>query len=235
MFVVPAPRNALTSPTPIFTPNACEGTTTLFETEYFGDKAYLTQSGQLYMEAAAAAFGKVYCFGPTFRAENSNTSRHLAEFWMIEPEMSFYDIHDNMDLAERFLKRIFGDVLAKCPEDMEFFNLRIDKTVLETLQPRTFAQAMSPARAQQLQDMMVAVVSRGTGFLRTLVLAAALGGSLVGNAYTTAQIFPGMVYEFLLGGILTSSEDGSPIFGLVRVKRKFEKKEKLVVMTTGNL
>jgi asparaginyl-tRNA synthetase len=76
----------------------------------------------------------VYTFGPTFRAENSNTSRHLAEFWMIEPEMAFYELPDNMDLAERFVKRIFRDVLAECPEDMEFFNERIDNTVLETLQ-----------------------------------------------------------------------------------------------------
>src|SRR3989337_3025784 len=77
--------------------------------------------------------GDCYTFGPTFRAENSNTTRHLAEFWMVEPEMPFYDLADNMDLAERFLKRIFRDVLEKCPEDMEFFNLRIDKTVLDTL------------------------------------------------------------------------------------------------------
>src|SRR5438445_66064 len=72
---------------PIFTPNACEGTSTLFSTEYHGDTAYLTQSGQLYMEAAAAAVGKAYCFGPTFRAEKSKTRRHLAEFWMVEPEV----------------------------------------------------------------------------------------------------------------------------------------------------
>ncbi len=77
---------------PIFTPNACEGTSTLFQTDYHGDKAYLTQSGQLYMEAAAAAFGKAYCFGPTFRAEKSKTRRHLAEFWMVEPEVAFMDL-----------------------------------------------------------------------------------------------------------------------------------------------
>ena len=83
---------------PIFTPAACEGTTNLFETEYFDTKAYLTQSGQLYMEAAAMAFGKVYCFGPTFRAEKSKTRRHLTEFWMVEPEVAFNDLYDNMDL-----------------------------------------------------------------------------------------------------------------------------------------
>ncbi len=78
--------------------------------------------------------GKVYTFGPTFRAENSNTSRHLAEFWMVEPEMAFYELADNMDLAEAFLKRIFSDVLQQCPEDMAFFNERIDNTTLETLE-----------------------------------------------------------------------------------------------------
>ena len=120
---------------PIFTPAACEGTTTLFGTDYFDlGKAYLTQSGQLYAEAGAMAFGKVYTFGPTFRAENSNTSRHLAEFWMVEPEMAFYELADNMDLAERFLKRIVGDVLHRAGEDMQFFNDRIDNTVLATLE-----------------------------------------------------------------------------------------------------
>ena len=93
---------------PIFTPAACEGTTTLFETEYFGDKAYLTQSGQLYMEAGAMAFGKVYCFGPTFRAEKSKTRRHLTEFWMVEPEVAFNDLDDNMDLAEELLIILFS-------------------------------------------------------------------------------------------------------------------------------
>ena len=88
---------------PIFTPNACEGTSTLFETEYFGDKAYLTQSGQLYMEAAAAAFGKAYCFGPTFRAERSKTRRHLTEFWMVEPEVAFAGLDEVMELEERFV------------------------------------------------------------------------------------------------------------------------------------
>ena len=77
---------------PIFTPAACEGTSTLFETKYFDEKAYLSQSGQLYMEATAAALGKVYCFGPTFRAEKSKTRRHLIEFWMVEPEVAFNDL-----------------------------------------------------------------------------------------------------------------------------------------------
>jgi asparaginyl-tRNA synthetase len=98
---------------PIFTPNACEGTSTLFETEYHGDKAYLTQSGQLYMESAAAAFGKAYCFGPTFRAEKSKTRRHLAEFWMVEPEVAFMDLAGDMDLAEGLLVSIVARVLEK--------------------------------------------------------------------------------------------------------------------------
>ncbi len=97
---------------PILTPAACEGTTTLFETEYFDlGKAYLTQSGQLYAEAGAMAFGKVYCFGPTFRAEKSKTRRHLSEFWMVEPEVAFADLNDDMDLAEEFLEYIVQSVL----------------------------------------------------------------------------------------------------------------------------
>ena len=96
---------------PIFTPNACEGTTTLFQTDYFDDKAYLTQSGQLYSEATAAAFGKVYCFGPTFRAEKSKTRRHLMEFWMVEPEVAFAELPEMMDLAEALLSFIVRRVL----------------------------------------------------------------------------------------------------------------------------
>jgi asparaginyl-tRNA synthetase len=96
---------------PIFTPNACEGTTTLFQTPYFDETAYLTQSGQLYSEATAAAFGKVYCFGPTFRAEKSKTRRHLMEFWMVEPEVAFAELADMMDLAEQFLSLIVQRVL----------------------------------------------------------------------------------------------------------------------------
>jgi asparaginyl-tRNA synthetase len=102
--------------------------------DFFGRPAYLTVSGQLQAEIFACSLGKVYTFGPTFRAENSNTSRHLAEFWMVEPEMAFYELTDNMELAENFLKRIFRDVLEKCHEDMEFFVARIDKTAISTLE-----------------------------------------------------------------------------------------------------
>jgi len=98
---------------PIFTPAACEGTTTLFAVDYFGAPAYLTQSGQLYMEAGAMAFGKVYCFGPTFRAEKSKTRRHLTEFWMIEPEVAFADLEDDMALAEDFLVEVVRRVVAE--------------------------------------------------------------------------------------------------------------------------
>lgn len=117
--------------TPIFTPAACEGTTTLFETEYFGDKAYLSQSGQLYSEAAAMAFGKVYCFGPTFRAEKSKTRRHLTEFWMIEPEVAFNDLDDNMRLAEQFLEYTVQRTLKEC--EAEFKILERDTTKLQNV------------------------------------------------------------------------------------------------------
>jgi asparaginyl-tRNA synthetase len=97
---------------PILTPAACEGTTTLFETPYFDQSAYLTQSGQLYLEAGALAFGKAYCFGPTFRAEKSKTRRHLMEFWMVEPEVAFMDLAGDMDLAEDFVENIVQRVVA---------------------------------------------------------------------------------------------------------------------------
>jgi len=117
--------------TPIFTPAACEGTTTLFETEYFGQKAYLSQSGQLYAEAAAMAFGKAYCFGPTFRAEKSKTRRHLTEFWMIEPEVAFNNLDDNMVLAERFLEYCVQYVLKECRAELTI--LGRDTTRLENV------------------------------------------------------------------------------------------------------
>ena len=138
--------------TPIITASDCEGAGELFtvtnlnlnqlpltekktvdfEKDFFGKQAYLTVSGQLEAEIMAMAFQNVYTFGPTFRAENSNTSRHLAEFWMVEPEMAFCDLEGDQNLAEEFLKYIFKYVMETCPEDMEFFNQRIDNTVLET-------------------------------------------------------------------------------------------------------
>lgn len=117
---------------PIITPNACEGTSTLFEMDYFDlGKAYLTQSGQLYGEAGAMALGKIYTFGPTFRAEKSKTRRHLTEFWMIEPEMAFYDLEDDMDLAEEFLEYVVQTVLKDKQEELEV--LGRDTTKLETV------------------------------------------------------------------------------------------------------
>ncbi len=114
---------------PIFTPNACEGTSTLFETDFHGQPAYLTQSGQLYMEAAAAAFGKAYCFGPTFRAEKSKTRRHLAEFWMVEPEVAFLDLAGDMELAEQFLATVVSQVLADMRPELDL--LERDASQLE--------------------------------------------------------------------------------------------------------
>lgn len=140
--------------TPIITASDCEGAgemfrvTTLdadkpprndkgevdFSKDFFERPSYLTVSGQLEGEIYASALGKVYTFGPTFRAENSNTSRHLAEFWMVEPEAAFFELTDNIDLAERFLKRIVADVLADCQEDLGLFNQHIDKTVIDRLE-----------------------------------------------------------------------------------------------------
>jgi asparaginyl-tRNA synthetase len=119
---------------PIFTPAACEGTTTLFEVDYFeGEKAYLTQSGQLYNEATAAAFGKAYCFGPTFRAEKSKTRRHLTEFWMVEPEMAYATLEDTMALAERMLAYIAARVLEDRAEELRI--LERDTSKLESIVP----------------------------------------------------------------------------------------------------
>ena len=112
---------------PIFTPNACEGTTTLFQTQYFDETAYLTQSGQLYSEATAAAFGKVYCFGPTFRAEKSKTRRHLMEFWMVEPEVAWAELADVMDLAEEFICAIVERVLENRRSDLQALKRDIAK------------------------------------------------------------------------------------------------------------
>ena len=119
--------------TPVFTPAACEGTTTLFEVGYFDEKAYLTQSGQLYNEATAAAFGKAYCFGPTFRAEKSKTRRHLTEFWMVEPEVAYARLDDVMTLAEKFLSYVVGRVLETRRDELA--QLERDVTKLEGIAP----------------------------------------------------------------------------------------------------
>src|SRR5215471_16510791 len=135
---------------PILTPAACEGTTTLFPVEYFGETAYLTQSGQLYGEAGALAFGKVYCFGPTFRAEKSKTRRHLTEFWMIEPEMAFAGLDEDMDLAEDFLVAIVARVRERCAAELAV--LERDVAALARVQkpfPRiTYADALEILRGK---------------------------------------------------------------------------------------
>jgi asparaginyl-tRNA synthetase len=139
--------------TPIITASDCEGAGALFRVttldpeappkadgkvdykqDFFGKPTFLTVSGQLQVETFCCGLGNVYTFGPTFRAENSNTPRHLAEFWMVEPEMAFYDLTDNMDLAEAFLKRIIKDALEKCDEDLKFFAERIDKGLMARLE-----------------------------------------------------------------------------------------------------
>jgi asparaginyl-tRNA synthetase len=114
---------------PILTANAAEGTSTLFETDYFGEKAYLSQSGQLYLEPAAAAFGKVYCFGPTFRAEKSKTRRHLMEFWMVEPEVAFLEFEGLQSLAEEFVEYLVTRALERCQEELK--TLERDQSKLE--------------------------------------------------------------------------------------------------------
>lgn len=112
---------------PIFTGNACEGTSTLFETDFYGDPAYLSQSGQLYGESMAFAHNLIYTFGPTFRAEKSKTRRHLSEFWMIEPEMAFYDLDMDMDLIEAFLRFVLSKVLEKCPKELAMIERDVEK------------------------------------------------------------------------------------------------------------
>ncbi len=118
---------------PVLTPSSCEGTTNLFHTKYFDEDAYLTQSGQLYMEAAAMALGKVYSFGPTFRAEKSKTRRHLIEFWMIEPEMAFVDHEENLNVQEQFIGHIVDRVLRECKAELAV--LERDVAALERVKP----------------------------------------------------------------------------------------------------
>lgn len=118
---------------PVLTPSACEGTTTLFETDYFGDKAYLTQSGQLYMEAAAMAFGRVYCFGPVFRAEKSKTRRHLMEFWMVEPEMAFVELDESLCIQEEMVTYVVSHVLKNRTSELQA--LERDVSMLENVKP----------------------------------------------------------------------------------------------------
>ncbi len=147
-------RGFLLFDAPIFTPAACEGTSTLFETDYFDlGHAFLTQSGQLYGEAGAMAFGKVYVFGPTFRAEKSKTRRHLTEFWMVEPEVAFNDLNNNMDLAEEFLEHIVQSVLKNRLSELKTLerNTRFLENVKRPLPRITYDDAVEILRSKGIQ------------------------------------------------------------------------------------
>ncbi len=144
-------RDFVNFDSPIFTGNAAEGSTTLFETDFYGKPAYLAQTGQLYAEAGAMAQGLVYTFGPTFRAEKSKTRRHLSEFWMIEPEMAFYDLDMDMDLIEDFIRTVVMDVLDACKTELEL--LGRDVSVFDMLKERfpriTYTEAVKYIRGEK--------------------------------------------------------------------------------------
>src|SRR5699024_8887124 len=142
---------------PIFTGNAAEGTTNLFETAYFEDQAYLTQSGQLYGEAMAMAHGLIYTFGPTFRAEKSKTRRHLTEFWMIEPEMAYYDLNMDMDLAEAFIQFIVKRVLDRCENELEILERdtsKLEKTAAEGFPRLSYTEAVEMLKSDEMAQML---------------------------------------------------------------------------------
>lgn len=191
--------------TPIITASDCEGAGEMFrvstldlvnlprqngkidfEDDFFGKEAYLTVSGQLNVETYCCALSKVYTFGPTFRAENSNTPRHLAEFWMIEPEIAFADIHDNMDLAEAMTKAVFKSVLDERADDMEFFNQRIDKTIIETL-TKTIESQWERITYTEAIDLLQKAVDKG----RTFEFPVDWGASLQAEheKYLTEEVF----------------------------------------------
>ncbi|MBO6586298.1 MAG: asparagine--tRNA ligase [Gracilimonas sp.] len=150
-------RDFVQMDSPIFTGNAAEGSTTLFETDYFEDKAYLAQTGQLYGEAMAMAHGLIYTFGPTFRAEKSKTRRHLTEFWMIEPEMAYYDLDMNMDLAEDMIKAIVSTVLEKRKDELEILERdtsSLEKTATEPFERMTYDEAVKILKSDETADML---------------------------------------------------------------------------------
>jgi asparaginyl-tRNA synthetase len=139
---------------PIFTPNECEGSSTLFTTPYFEENAYLSQSGQLYMEAACQAFGRSYCFGPTFRAENSNTRRHLTEFWMVEPEVAYMDLEGDMDLAEGLVQFIVNHVLLHCRRELALIERNVaplEAVVADPFPRISYSEAVDILRASGAQ------------------------------------------------------------------------------------
>lgn len=142
---------------PIFTGNAAEGSTTLFETDYFEEKAYLAQTGQLYGEALAMAHGLIYTFGPTFRAEKSKTRRHLTEFWMMEPEMAFYDLDMNMDLAEDMIKAVVSTVLEKREEELKILERDtsvLEKVASEPFKRMTYTEAVDKLKSDETAAML---------------------------------------------------------------------------------
>ncbi|MEP1150567.1 MAG: asparagine--tRNA ligase [Balneola sp.] len=150
-------RNFVQMDSPIFTSNAAEGSTTLFETDYFEEKAYLAQTGQLYGEAMAMAHGLIYTFGPTFRAEKSKTRRHLTEFWMIEPEMAYYDLDMNMDLAEDMIRFIAGKVVEKRKNELEILERdisKLEKIADNPFQRITYTEAVEQLKSQKTADML---------------------------------------------------------------------------------
>jgi asparaginyl-tRNA synthetase len=142
-------RDYVLTDSPILTPTAAEGSSTLFETDYFGDSAYLSQTGQLYLEPTAAAFGKVYCFGPTFRAEKSKTRRHLMEFWMVEPEIAFAGIDDVMELSQEFIQELVSTVLEKNRAELEILERDISKleAVLKPFVRMSYTEAVEKLQA----------------------------------------------------------------------------------------
>jgi asparaginyl-tRNA synthetase len=146
---------------PLFTGNACEGTSNLFETDFYGDPAYLSQSGQLYGEAMAMTLGKIYTFGPTFRAEKSKTRRHLSEFWMIEPEMAFYDIFDNMDLIEEFLRSVVTAVLGSCEKELAIIgrDTEVLKNIIKPFPRLTYDEAVRIIKGEQDVNGQNSIVS----------------------------------------------------------------------------
>lgn len=147
-------RDFIQMDAPLFTGNACEGTTNLFETEFYGMPAYLSQSGQLYGEAMAMAHGRIYTFGPTFRAEKSKTRRHLSEFWMIEPEMAFYDNFKNMDLIEDFLRFVTTEVVESCAKELEMIGRDVSmlKNVSQPFPRLTYDEAVRIIKGEQDVD-----------------------------------------------------------------------------------
>jgi asparaginyl-tRNA synthetase len=171
---------------PILTPAACEGTSTLFELDYFGDPAFLTQSGQLYVEATALALGKVYSFGPTFRAEKSKTRRHLTEFWMIEPEVAFMDLEGDMDLAEAFLTHIVARVLELHRADLKVIGRDIAK--LEAV----IAPAPDTATEPGAPSIAPSASPEGAGGFSPLNTSATDPGFSPGP---TPRLFPRLSYD----------------------------------------